>query len=374
MISVFEQYSSGQVAVVLGMVTGLLFGVFAQQSRFCLRAACIEFWRTRPSAKFSIWLFTFSTALILTQGLIHQGLLDTTEVRQLATTGSLSGAIIGGALFGIGMILARGCASRLLVLSGTGNLRALVAGLVVTVVSQAALRGGLSPLRQSLSDLWLVDAAQRNLSQFLPEYGALVIGLLLFALALWLAKRTQAQPWYQFGAVMVGLSVALGWGLTAWHASWSFDVVSVKSVSFTGPSADTLMGLINMPSLPLSFDVGIVFGVFAGSFLAALVSRQFQIQTFTESTGLFRYLIGAVLMGFGGMLAGGCAVGAGVTGGAVMALTAWVALWSMWLSAGLTDWLLDARAEAPAHRSWSQLNRESQEPDADVPVDPMPQR
>jgi hypothetical protein len=101
-------------------------------------------------------------------------------------------------------------------------------------------------------------------------------------------------------------SVALGWALTAWHASWSFDVVAVKSVSFTGPSADTLMGLINVPTLPLSCGVCLV-GVFAGSFLAASATGEFKIQGFTESTGLSRYLIGATLMGFGGMLAGGCA-------------------------------------------------------------------
>lgn len=345
MIELFEQFSTGQVALALGAFTGLLFGVFAQQSRFCLRAACIEFWRVKPQAKFSIWLFAFSSALIGAQLLILTGHLETGSIRQLVTTGSLSGAIIGGGLFGIGMILARGCASRLLVLSGTGNLRALVAGLVVTLVSQAALRGGLSPARQSLSDLWLVEASHRNLAQWLPSWGPILLGLLLFVAALWLAKKTQAKPWYQFGAVLVGLSIALGWGLTAWHASWSFEVVAVKSVSFTGPSADTLMGLINLPTLPLSFDVGIVLGVFAGSFLASQLAGEFKIQSFTESTGLSRYLVGAALMGFGGMLAGGCAVGAGVTGGAVMALTAWVALLCMWLTAGLTDRLLDYTQE-----------------------------
>ncbi len=50
-------------------------------------------------------------------------------------------------------------------------------------------------------------------------------------------------------------------------------------------------------------------------------------------------------MGFGGMLAGGCAVGAGVTGGVMLAITAWVALFCMWLSAGITDWLVDRRRE-----------------------------
>ena len=101
------------------------------------------------------------------------------------------------------------------------------------------------------------------------------------------------------------------------------------------------MGLISSPNIPWSFDIGIVMGVFAGSFLAAFVTGEFKMQAFTAETGLSRYIIGAVLMGFGGMLAGGCAVGAGVTGGAVLALTAWVALLSMWVSAGLTDFIVD---------------------------------
>lgn len=101
------------------------------------------------------------------------------------------------------------------------------------------------------------------------------------------------------------------------------------------------MGLINMPQIPLTFDIGIVVGVFVGSGSAAWLTGQFKVQTFDASTGLSRYLIGALLMGFGGMLAGGCAVGAGVSGGAVMAATALLALLFMWLSAGLTDRLLD---------------------------------
>ncbi len=347
MSSLFESLSTGQVAVLLGILVGLMFGALAQQSRFCLRSACIEFWRNKPSAKFAIWLFTFSTALLLTQWMIQTGHLNTGSIRQLASTGSMSGAIVGGTLFGIGMILARGCASRLLVLSGTGNQRALIAGLIVTVVSQASLRGVLSPLREDISTWWLVDASQRNLSLFLPSWAPMTLAVVLFLTAVWLAIRaTQKETrWHQVAAIGVGASVALGWGLTAWHASWSFDVVPIKSVSFTGPSADTLMGLINEPALPLSFDIGIVVGVFAGAFFASVLAGEFKLQVFTSETGLSRYIVGAVLMGFGGMLAGGCAVGAGVTGGAVMALTAWVALLFMWLAAGLTDALVEKKKE-----------------------------
>jgi uncharacterized membrane protein YedE/YeeE len=50
-----------------------------------------------------------------------------------------------------------------------------------------------------------------------------------------------------------------------------------------------------------------------------------------------RYLVGGVLMGFGSMLAGGCAVGAGMSGGSIFALTAWLALFSMWVGASITQ-------------------------------------
>lgn len=340
-VAIGEELGTETTSAILGLVVGIIFGVFAQQSRFCLRAACVEFWRGSPGIKFSIWLLSFSAALLATQYLIFSDNLDTTAVRQLASTGSLSGAIIGGVVFGIGMVLARGCASRLLVLSGTGNLRALVAGLIVTIAAQASLRGALSPLREKLGALWLVDSEGRNMANYLPDNAGLLIGAVLLVLAGYFVFKYKTGWWVSIGALAVGGSVALGWFLTNWHASWSFDTIAVQSVSFTGPSADTLMGLINMPKIHLSFDVGLVPGVFFGAMAASLLTREFEVQKFTEETGLTRYLIGAVLMGFGGMLAGGCAVGAGVTGGAVMAVTAWVALFFMWLGAGVTDLVLD---------------------------------
>lgn len=172
-----------------------------------------------------------------------------------------------------------------------------------------------------------------------------MLGIAFLLLALWFAKRHAVNKWWVFAAMMTGMSVALGWLMTSWQAANSFDVVQIKSVSFTGSSADTLMGLINQPQLPLSFDVGLVPGVFMGSLLAALLTGQFKWQKFTEDSGFTRFFIGASLMGFGGMLAGGCAVGAGVTGGSMLVITAWIALFSMWIGAGITDWLVDRKAD-----------------------------
>ena len=340
-MKLFEILPSSQTSALLGLVVGLLFGIFAQQSQFCLRAACIEFWRKNPSSKFIIWLLAFSSALILTQAFIELGLVSTSDIRQLTSVGSMSGAIIGGALFGAGMILARGCASRLLVLSATGNMRALVSGLVVTIVAQASLRGVLSPARKEISTIWLVQAHERGFSHLLPDYGGIIFGGLILGIAFYLQKKIRLTKKAIITSLVTGSCISLGWLLTSLHADNSFDIVAIKSISFTGPSADTLMSLINSPTINMTFDIGLVPGVFIGSLMAALVTKQFKWQQFTQETKQARYLIGASMMGFGSMLAGGCAVGAGVTGGAILALTAWVALLFMWLSAGITDWLID---------------------------------
>jgi len=335
---------AGETAVLAagGLLIGMAFGGFAQVSKFCLRSAVIEFSQGLLGSKIAIWLLTFSAAVVSTQAAIGFGLLDVTGARQLAARGSLSGSLVGGVMFGAGMILARGCASRLLVLSATGNLRALMSGLVLTIVAQASLRGALSPAREVLSELWTVQGGpSRNLLSLVDGALGLWLGVLWLACALWLARRARIGSLVGASAVGVGLAVGAGWLFTYSVSQVSFSPVQVKSVSFTGPSADTLMGLINSPSLTLGFDTGLVPGVFAGSLLAALITREWKVQGFHDGPSMWRYLIGAALMGFGGMLAGGCAVGAGVTGGAIFALTAWMALAAMWAGAIITHLVVD---------------------------------
>lgn len=108
--SFLEKYGDAQVLAIGGALVGLGFGFFAQRSRFCLRAAVIEFWHGQFGAKLSVWLLAFSAAVVTVQCLLLVHVLDISTARQIATRGSLSGALIGGLLFGVGMVLARGCA------------------------------------------------------------------------------------------------------------------------------------------------------------------------------------------------------------------------------------------------------------------------
>jgi hypothetical protein len=137
--------------------------------------------------------------------------------------------------------------------------------------------------------------------------------------------------------------VAAAWWVTHAIGRVSFEPVPVQSLSFAGPSAEVLTRVLFAGDKPLTFDLGLVPGVFLGSFLAAWLHRELKLEGFSGGLGMRRYLVGAVLMGFGAMLAGGCAVGAGLSGASVFTITAWVALCSMWAAAALTDRLVDQR-------------------------------
>lgn len=345
--TLIDIYGDGAGLAMAGALVGVIFGAAAQHSRFCLRAATIEVAERGLGPRLSIWIIAFSAGVLAVQGAIATGVLDVSEARPLAATGSMSGAIIGGLIFGAGMILARGCASRLLVLSATGNLRALVTGLVLTIVAQSALRGALSPAREGLATLWLVPGGEARsiLSQLgmSPLVAAGIAALVLIAgFALALARHVRLS--HAIAGMGVGLAVGLGWLVTYMIAQTSFEVIPISSVTFTGPSTDTLMGLVNSTSLPLSFGVGLVPGVFVGAAVMALATRDWKIERFGPDTPMERYLLGAALMGFGSMLAGGCAVGAGMSGGAIFALTAWVAVGCMWMGAMATHLMLNRNA------------------------------
>jgi len=334
--------------LIVGLVVGLTFGAAAQQSRFCLRSAALSFWHGQWNGSVAVWLLAFAAALTLTQLLVASGQIDTSAVRQLSTSGTLSGAAIGGLMFGVGMIMARGCASRMLVLAACGNLRALVTGLILTLVAQASLRGILSPARLEISSWWLIDAEMRGVSLTLPSAAITLLCVAAMTVAMSIAYANRIGLRAFAAAMSVGLAVAMGWGLNALVASQSFELVPVQSISFTGPSADTLMALVNTTTIEPRFSSGLVPGVFLGALLAASVTGQFRIEGFEVGVSLPRYIAGAFLMGFGSMLAGGCAVGAGLAGGSILALTAWIALLAMWMGAGLAAVFIDRPSrEAP---------------------------
>jgi hypothetical protein len=345
--TVLDDRGHASLLAIGGLLIGALFGFFAQRSKFCLRAAVVEFWHHRFGEKLSVWLLAFSSAVVTVQLLTLLGQFNVENARQIATRGSLSGALVGGLLFGAGMIMSRGCASRLLILSANGNLRALLSGLVFAVAAQSSLSGALAPLRNTISNWWTVDGGSaRDLLAItgVGHSGGLLFGLVWLAAALYFSFRSGHYFWKWVGGIGTGLMVAAGWWYSYTISIHSFEMVQVQGLTFSGPSAEWLMRVLASHNPSIGFDFGLLPGVFAGSFLGALIGRDLKLECFRDGGySMPRYVIGAVLMGFGSMLAGGCAVGAGMTGGAIFALTAWIALIGMWAGAGITDRLLDSQ-------------------------------
>ena len=344
-----DRFETPYLLATLGALIGLAFGYFGQRSRFCLRAATIEFAERQWGQRTTVWLITFSVAVMGTQLAIASGWFDTANVRQLASVGSLSGAILGGLMFGTGMILTRGCASRMLILAGTGNLRSLLSGFVFAVTAQAATGGILAPFREWLNALWTIPGGTaRDLLAILGwgrPFAIAFAGVWLVAAILWAirSRLPRAQIGHAIGA---GAVIVVAWIATYQLSLVSFDPVPVRSLTFTSPSANVLMTILATATVPLDFDFFFIPAVLLGAFLAAWHNRELELQGFQGGHAMKRYLAGAVLMGFGGILAGGCAVGAGVTGASLFSLTSWLTLLAMWVGGIVTHRLVDGTMRA----------------------------
>ena len=337
--SLLETFGDHWVLAIGGAVIGLIFGFSAQRSKFCARAAVIEGCDGTWGARFAVWMLGFAVAILIVQAFVLTEFLKPEPSRHLGSQGSISGAVIGGLMFGMGMIMTRGCASRLLVLSATGNLRALLSGLVFAVTVQASIAGLLAPARLWVTSLWLVEGGpERNLLNHASPWMGLVVGALIGGIALWRLHATKvADASWKLGGTLVGLTIALGWGLTQLVASVSFEPIAVQSLSFSSPSAEWLMRTLSTGTSPkFGFDAGLLPGVFAGSLMASLLFGEFKFEGFQTENKLGHYLTGAVLMGLGAVMAGGCTVGSGMSGGAIFSNTAWLTLISIFAGAALT--------------------------------------
>lgn len=336
----FETLTAPQVAVFFGLGLGVLFGVLAQITRFCLRRAVVG--EDRRSAA-GVWLTALAIALLGTQAAVSLGWIGFGDHRFMAAELPVLAIGTGGLLFGAGMVLTRGCVSRLTVLTGAGNLRALTVLLVFAVVVHATLKGVLAPLRTSLGSVTLpLDSAA------LPGHPLIWAGLLALA-ALAFALRSGNRPGMLVLAALLGALVPLGWVGTGFVLYDDFDPIALESLSFTLPFSEALFYTVASTSISASFGSGLVGGVLVGALVAALLRGQFAWASFDNPRQTGRYLAGAVLMGIGGPLAGGCTVGAGLSGVSTLSVAAVLALGSIVAGALLAHRLLESAPNQGTH-------------------------
>lgn len=325
-------FEARSLQLIAGLLLGLVFGIAAQITRFCLRRAVAGDAEDRPSAA-AIWVTGFAAAIVGCILANAAGLIALDGHRYLASELPVAAIIVGGLAFGMGMVLTRGCVSRLTVLSATGNLRAVTVLLVFAVTAHATLKGVLAPVRTSLGSV-TVDLPFASIAD-LP-FGLPALGLVALAIAALTIRAVRPATMHVVLGAVVGLTAVAGWAMTSTLLFDEFDPLPVQSVAFTLPWSDSLFWVVASTAIPAGFGVGFIGGVLGGSFLSAAARGELQLQSFSTPLETLRYAAGGLLMGIGGVLAGGCTVGAGLSGSATGSVAALLALGAIIAGAVLT--------------------------------------
>lgn len=319
--------TNGQVALA-AFAIGIGFGALARWSGFCMRGAVEDALTTADAPRLRGFLAAMVAALVMVQALVWTGHLDLSKAVVLPTTLFWGGALLGGAMFGVGMTLTGGCGTRLLVLSAGGNLRSVVSFLIFALVAYATIRGVLAPARAQLSNVTTIVLAKQTLP--------LAVGAIFVAVALAFIAWRRAPARDVIAGVLIGLLVPAGYLATGVLGADDFEPVAVESVNVTRGGGDALVYLLTFTGAKLNFGIAFVAGIFVGALVVVGLRRDFRLVGFEKPADMLRYAGGAALMGAGGVLALGCTVGNGLTGVASLAPTSFVAVPAMVLAAAAT--------------------------------------
>ncbi|MGO4908976.1 YeeE/YedE family protein [Pseudorhodobacter sp. W20_MBD10_FR17] len=342
----FETLTPRAASVILGLTIGVLFGILAEVTRFCLRRGLVGPKAERKPA-LALWATALATAILGTQAAVASGWINFEGHRLLTPDLPYAAIVLGGLAFGIGMVLTRGCASRLTILSGTGNLRALTVLTVFAITAHATMKGLLSPLRSALGTITVPMGDAINLAN-LPGGAPLAAGALAAA-ALAFAVTAKMAPRQWLAGIAIGALVPLAWVGTGFVLLDEFDPIVMESLSFTSPLTETLFWAIASSSVAAGFGIGLFGGSVAGAALSSLTTGRFKWQSFVSPRETGRYIAGGALMGVGGVLAGGCTIGAGLAGVPTLSVAALLALGAIAAGAVLADKVLAATPKtAPA--------------------------
>lgn len=322
------------IVLYAALLIGIVFGAVALLSGFCLTSGLRNWWTQGDGRLIRSFALALAVAIGGTQALAGAALIDLRRSIYLQPSFSFALILLGGLLFGYGMVAANACVSRALVLLGRGNLRSLVVVVIVGVTAQMTLKGLVAPLRLAFlrwSQLTLksvalpdVFAAHGFNAALARLVAAGVISVALLAFALTHAPFRKAY-WLVAASVTIGLLIPAGWFATGYVGADPFNPVPVGSLTFVAPSADSLQYVMFSTGSTLSFGVVVVAGVLLGSFVTALITRRFAFEGYTSVRHMLRSIGGAALMGSGGAMAYGCTIGQGLTGLSTLALPSAVA-------------------------------------------------
>ncbi|MDL1863167.1 YeeE/YedE family protein [Betaproteobacteria bacterium PRO7] len=343
-VSVEDLPALAATVVASSFALAFVFGAVAQRTGFCTMGAVADVVNFGDWTRMRQWLLAIAVAVLATNGMAAAGVIDLSDAFYTTPRFTPLAYVVGGLLFGFGMVLAGGCGSRTVVRAGGGSLKSLVVFLVLGLSAYISLRGafavvrvyGIEPVGVELpthQDLPSLLAAATGVARPTLQWAlGLLVGGALLAFAL--ARRDFLHFDNLLAGIAVGGVIAGVWFVSGYVGRLDEHPVTIEeafvatnsgrmeSLSFVAPVAYTLDWLMFFSDRSKVITLGVagVLGTFAGSAAYALASGRFRFEGFSDTEDTANHLVGATLMGFGGVTALGCTIGQGLSGVSTLAI------------------------------------------------------
>lgn len=332
--------------MLLGFIGGLALGAVSRWVRFCTFGAFEASALSGNNNRFRAWALSLAVAITLVQLFYVTGIARIEESLYLQTDFDWLGFIIGGLLFGYGMAMAGNCGLGALVRAGGGDLRALINVAVIGIFAYLTVSGLLSHIRVGLRDTTAIEVSGPE-GMHLPSIissllglpaltgGLLVSATIVLALIFWALKdgTFRKDRRYLISGPLVGLIIAYGFFVTGYLGDDPFSPQPVEGFSYVMPPGETLVYFLTFSGAEGGFAVGLILGTPLGAFLVASARRRLVLESYEGGREMRRQLLGAAMMGTGGVLALGCTVGQGLSGMATLSAGAPLTFLAIYLGA-----------------------------------------
>lgn len=318
--------------MITGLFVGFLLGFVLQRGRFCVVGAYRDLFLTKKATIF-IALFIVIALQSVGVWILHDlGIIafKNREFYWLST-------IIGGIIFGFGMVIAGGCATGTWYRAGEGLIGSIVALFCYALGAAMTKYGALHFIQENLNVYTTRDSMIFQTLNVSPWVLVIVLCLatLFFALKelskpkLKIARLKPKKEgishilfekaWHPFvTAILVAIIAIVAWVLSTWSGR-------ADGLGITTPSANLMIFLTTGNTGIVDWGVFLVLGIFIGSFSAAKLSNEFRFRL-PDMRTLALSACGGILMGFGASLAGGCTIGNGLVQTSLFSYQGWVAM------------------------------------------------
>lgn len=380
----FADFASAHSTIMwAAFAVALVMGAVANKTNFCTMGAVSDLVNMGDTGRIRAWIFAMAVALLGVTILEYLNVFSVSDTRPPYRGASFAWLeyIIGGVMFGVGMTLGSGCGNKTLIRVGGGNLKSVLVFIVISICAYfmvSPFPGTDNTIYSVLFYPWTnkTTVALTTTQDLAAMVGGaanahtlrLVFGLVITAAMLvFVFKSTDFRGSFdnKLGGLVIGLAVLAAWYISggmatinvdgesySWSKYASNDVwsmlqegkapsgVAAQSYTFINPIGEVTGYLVKdiegMRGNSITFGMMAVFGVVIGSFLWSLISRNFRIEWFVNFKDFITHLIGAVLMGVGGILALGCTIGQAVTGVSTLAVGSFLAFISIVFGSAMT--------------------------------------